>query len=96
VTQFDGREEDGKDEMGLNGGTENPFAIGLDSPCSHSRAQCCQFFILSLQHVREGPPPFVRIPTRSLTRLVDLSMLVCSSMWRCRRPSGREAEDSSE
>jgi hypothetical protein len=96
ATQFDGREEDGKDEMGLNGATENPLAIGVDSPCPHSRAQRRRFFLLSLQHVHEGPPPFVRIRTRSLTRLVDLSTLVCPSTWRCRRPSGREAEDAGE
>jgi hypothetical protein len=81
--------------MGLNGATENPLAIGVDSPCSHSRAQRHRF-LLSLQHVREGPPPFVRIRTRSLTRLVDLLPLVCSSTWRCRRPSGREAKDTGE
>ena len=96
ATQFDSREEDGKDEMGLNGATENPLAIGVHSPCSHSRAQCRQFFLLSLQHVHEGPPPFVQIRTRSLSRLVDLSTLVCSLTWRCRRPSGHEAEGTGE
>ena len=38
MTQFNGGEEDGKDEMGLNGATENLLAIGVDSPCSYSRA----------------------------------------------------------
>jgi hypothetical protein len=82
--------------MGLNGATENSLAIGVDSPCSHSRAQRCRFFLLSLQHVREGLPLFVWIRTRSSTRLVDLSTLVCSSTWRCHRPSGREAKDAGE
>lgn len=38
VSQFNGREEDGKDEMSLNGATENLLVIGVDSPCSYSRA----------------------------------------------------------
>ena len=50
--QFNGHEEDGKDDMGLNGATENLLAIGLDSPAltamlnaADSSSSCCNMFV---------------------------------------------------